>query len=74
MSGVACVIVVSGELDDRFDHAFAGLTTHPADRTTELRGHLVDQSELQGVLRQLFDLGLEIVSVSTSEDVETADG
>jgi len=62
---LSCTIVVSGELGDRFDGVFADLAlTHDAG-TTRLSGGLADQAELQGVLSQLFGLGLEIVSVST---------
>ena len=68
MPGVSCVIVISGLLDDRYDRAFGGLTMRATEPTTELRGKLVDQSELQGVLRQLFDLGLEVVSVTATTD------
>jgi len=63
--GLSCTIVVSGELGERFEGAFAGLALRHASGTTRLSGHLTDQAELQGVLSQLFDLGLEIVSIST---------
>jgi len=62
---LTCTIVVSGELGERFDHVFADLALSHQDGTTLLSGALADQSELQGVLHQLFNLGLEIVSVST---------
>ena len=67
MSGVSCVIVVAGTLDCRFDRAFEGLELTPTPATSTLSGQLLDQAQLQGVMRQLFDLGLEIVSVTTSE-------
>ena len=64
MSGFWCVIVVSGELDDRFGDAFAGLSVRAANGNTELTGSLRDQSQLLGVMRELFDLGLDIESMS----------
>ncbi|MGO9187965.1 MAG: hypothetical protein ACLP8X_05810 [Streptosporangiaceae bacterium] len=64
MSGFWCVIVISGELDDRFGDAFGGLLVRAANGTTELTGSLHDQSQLLGVLRELFDLGLDIESMS----------
>ena len=67
MSGLRCVIVVAGDLDERFRDAFADVSIHSVDGDTELTGSLRDQSQLQGVLRQLFDLGLDIVSISTSQ-------
>ena len=66
MPGLRSVIVVSGELDDRFGEAFANLSVRAASGTTELTGNLRDQSELLGVMRQLFDLGLDIVSMSAT--------
>jgi len=62
MESLDCVIVVSGELDPRFGAAFEGLVLTAQAGRTELTGPLADQSQLQGVLRQLFDLGLEVVS------------
>ena len=68
MSGLTCSIVVAGALDPRFDGAFAGLKNRSHDGITELTGAVEDRSELQGILRQLFDLGLDVVSMSTSSD------
>jgi len=66
MSGFWCVIVVSGELGERFGDAFADLSVRAANGTTELTGSLRDQSQLLGVLHELFDLGLDIESISTA--------
>lgn len=62
---ISCTIVVAGELGDRFDGVFGDLFLVPGAGTTELSGTVADQSALQGVLRQVADLGLDIVSVST---------
>ena len=53
-----------GELDDRFGDAFADLSVRAINGNTELTGRLRDQSQLLGVLRQLFDLALDIESMS----------
>ena len=63
--GLTCSIVISGELGEQFDGAFADLALTHESGTTRLSGPLTDQSELQGVLRQIFELGLEILSIST---------
>ncbi|MET0788930.1 MAG: hypothetical protein ABWY33_06785 [Cellulomonas sp.] len=63
---VLCTIVVTGELDERFGDAFEGMTLTPAEGRTELAGSLTDQAHVEGVLHQLFDLGLEVVSFSTA--------
>ena len=68
MGLLACTITVSGELDTRFDGAFAGLRLTSSGGQSHLRGELVDRSQLQGVLRHLFDLGLDVVAL-TAEPV-----
>jgi len=61
---ICCTIVLAEELGERFDGVFAGLAlTHDSGRT-ELNGHITDQAELNGVLKQLMDLGLDIISIS----------
>jgi hypothetical protein len=69
VTGLACTIVVSGELGERFVGAFADLGLARESGTTRLSGVLVDQAELHGVLRQLMDLSLEIISVATTRQV-----
>jgi hypothetical protein len=68
MSPFWCEIVVQGELSSRFDGMFAGMTLNAHDERTEMSGELPDQSALQGVLRQLFDIGLEVISVQSTSD------
>jgi hypothetical protein len=63
--GLSVTIVLSGELGERFDGAFADLALTHESGTTRLCGEVTDQAELQGVLSQIFDLGLEILSIST---------
>ena len=63
MTGLPCRIVLQGEVSDRLEPAFRGLSLHRYAGHTELRGTLADQSELQGLLNRLFDLGMQIVSV-----------
>ena len=65
VAGLNCTIVVSGELGEQFDDVFADLALSHETGTTRISGTVTDQAELQGVLRQLFDLGLEILSIST---------
>ena len=57
-------IRVKGHLDDRWIEWFDGLSfTHDGDGTTILRGPVVDQAALHGVLRKVRDLALTLVSV-----------
>jgi hypothetical protein len=57
-------IRLKGHLDIRWADQFAGLSfTHTSDGTTILAGPLVDQAALYGVLRNVRDLGLPLLSV-----------
>jgi hypothetical protein len=62
---ICCTIILSEELGERFDGVIGGLAlTHSAGRT-ELNGRVIDQAALNGVLKHVMDLGLEIISIST---------
>ena len=74
MTGLTCTIVVSGEFGERFVGAFADLGLARESGTTRLTGVLIDQSGANGVLHQLMDLGLEIISVATTRQAESAFG
>jgi hypothetical protein len=62
-------IVVRGRLGDRLASSFEGMTLVASRGITELHGHDLDQAQLHGILSRIRDLGLELVSV-TSTDVE----
>jgi hypothetical protein len=60
-------IRLKGHLDPRWAAWFDGLgLTHERDGTTLLRGPVVDQAALHGLLRKVRDLGLPLVSVTHS--------
>lgn len=57
-------IRIKGHLDSRWADRFAGLSfTHASDGTTILAGPVVDQAALYGLLRNVRDLGLPLLSV-----------
>jgi hypothetical protein len=57
-------IRLQGRLDDRWAEWFDGMTIEPAPHgITILRGHIVDQAALHGVLARLRDLGIPLISV-----------
>ena len=55
-------IVIGGYICETW---FEGLlAAKQPDLTTKLRGQIVDQAALYGVLRRINDLGLELISVN----------
>jgi hypothetical protein len=58
---------IAGHLDPRWASWFDGLTiTHDDDGTATLRGVVVDQSELHGLLGKVRDIGATLVSVTAT--------
>ena len=61
-------IRVKGHLDSRWAAWFDGLTlTNESDGTTLIRGQVVDQAALHGLLQRIRDTGLPLVSVTQVE-------
>jgi hypothetical protein len=57
-------IRLKGHLDNRWASWFDGLTlTTCSDGTTTIRGIVVDQSALHGLLQKVRDIGLPLISV-----------
>jgi hypothetical protein len=57
-----------GRLEPRWEAWFDGLSlTQENDGTTTIRGPVVDQSALHGVLRKLRDLGVPLISLTQVE-------
>jgi hypothetical protein len=57
-------ICVRGRLGDRWAAWFDGMEiTDPGDGTTVLRGPVVDQAALHGLLQRLRDVGLHLISL-----------
>jgi hypothetical protein len=60
-------IRLQGRLDPRWASRFDGMTLTSGDGHTLLAGRVVDQAALHGLLHQLRDLGLPLLSVSQVE-------
>jgi hypothetical protein len=60
-------IRLQGRLDPRWSARFDGMTLTTDDGCTVLTGPVVDQAALHGVLHQLRDIGLLLVSVARVE-------
>ena len=56
-------ICVRGQLTERLGSAFDGMTLEPDTTKTNLVGGIQDQSHLYGLLDQVRNLGLELISV-----------
>jgi hypothetical protein len=59
-------IVISGYIQESWFEEL-DIIKQP-DLTTKLRGHIVDQSALYGVLRRINDLGVELISVNRIDE------
>lgn len=56
---------LQGQLDEDWGAWFGGVTVTPqGDGTTMLTCNMVDQATLHGVLRQIRDLGMPLISVN----------
>lgn len=67
-------IVVRGELSQRYEMAFEGMTLKKRDGQTAITGPVTDQAHLYGLLGRVGDLGLELVSVNPTLDLTSAAG
>jgi len=56
-------ITVGGQLSDRLEEAFDGLTATPSSAGTVLSGEIADQAALYGVLERIESLGLELLEI-----------
>jgi hypothetical protein len=57
-------ITVRGRLSAALAEGFDGLTAIPSGPNTVLRGEVVDQAALYGVLDRIESLGLELLDIS----------
>lgn len=65
-------IRVDGHLGTRWAAWFDGLAiTSGDDGTTVIRGSVVDQAALHGLLQRLRDLGIPLISLTPVEDRTT---
>jgi hypothetical protein len=65
-------LTVDGELSDRVASAFGGMTLEREGGRTTLTGPVRDQSELQGLLQRVSDLGLTLLSATALDELDDA--
>ena len=62
--GPACYqIKIKGSLGDQAANIFDGMNTMFNNGFTTIRGDVIDQSALHGILNQIRNLGLQLVSL-----------
>jgi hypothetical protein len=67
-------IRVQGRLDQRWSIWFDGLTiSYEGEDITVLRGSLVDEAALHGILIKVRDLALPLLAVSRVQDSKKSD-
>ena len=64
-------IVIRGELGDRFATLFEGMNMERLKGMTIVTGRVGDQAQLIGLIGQVQELGLELVSVEQTDPAET---
>jgi hypothetical protein len=63
-AGSAYEVVIRGQIGDSLRYALEGLeVTSSGPDETHLRGWLIDQAALHGVLERIRDLGLELTAL-----------
>ena len=65
-------IVVRSELSDKYAAAFEGMEMEAKDGVTVLKGRIIDQPHLYGILERTNGLGLELLSVEALPDTVLA--
>ena len=63
-------IVIRGELGDRFALLFEGMNMERLNGMTIVTGRVGDQAQLVGLIGQVQELGLELVSVEQTDPAE----
>jgi hypothetical protein len=63
-SGEGYELVLRGEIGDRFGALFGGMRLERVAGRTVLTGAVRDQAHLHGLIEQVQELGLELVSVN----------
>jgi hypothetical protein len=67
-------IRVQGRLDQRWSTWFDGLTiTYEGEDITVLRGALIDEAALHGILIKVRDLALPLLAVSRVPEIKKSD-
>jgi len=61
------IIIVQGHLDTKWKDWFEGMDISYAGNNTILSGNIKDEAHLHGILNQIRDLNLKLISVNSVE-------
>jgi len=62
------IIIVQGHLDTKWKDWFEGMDISYAGNNTILSGNIKDEAHLHGILNQIRDLNLKLISVNSVEE------
>jgi hypothetical protein len=62
------IIVIQDHLDEKWKSFFEGIEIGYAGNNTILTGEIKDEAHLHGVLNQIRDLNLKLISVNPAEE------
>jgi hypothetical protein len=60
-------IKVEGHLDKKWKSSFEGMEISYADDNTILSGDIKDEAHMHGILNQIRDLNLKLISINPAE-------
>jgi hypothetical protein len=66
--------VLRGEIGDRFGLLFEGMRLERISGRTVLTGPVLDQAHLHGLIEQIQELGIELISVNPLDNQGVRDG
>jgi hypothetical protein len=61
-------ITIQGHLDKKWKNSFEGLEINYEGENTILKGNIKDEAHLHGLLNQIRDLNLKLISVNPAEE------
>lgn len=61
------IIKVEGLLDNKWKSSFEGMEISYEDNNTILTGNIKDEAHIHGILNQIRDLNLKLISVNPHE-------
>ena len=61
------IIKIQGHLDKKWKNSFEGLEINYEGDNTMLKGNIKDEAHLHGILNQIRDLNLKLISVNPGE-------